>query len=186
MSDTHLMEGFLHDLVSLPVLLKKGCEVSCCTKDLIRVELPGECNGSMEFRRAEDDLFYMEVTPVEPDQVNSNNVVSDNKQSDNDDSDSEDLNDKDNAEEQETSDKFTEIVNVNRAHELLNHPGETKLKEQAKQYGWKLTGTLKSCDSCAKSKATAKAVPKKESSDKEDVKPGEMLHIDISGPYKCT
>jgi len=51
-------------------------------------------------------------------------------------------------------------VNVNRAHEILGHPGITALHEQAKVFKWKLTGTMASCDSCAKEKVTANSTPK--------------------------
>jgi hypothetical protein len=36
-----------------------------------------------------------------------------------------------------------ESVDINRAHELCNHPGEMKLQEMARVFGWKLTGVLK-------------------------------------------
>ena len=41
MEETHVPEGFMNDLVSLPLLLRKGCSVVKCTTDLIRIQLPG-------------------------------------------------------------------------------------------------------------------------------------------------
>jgi hypothetical protein len=79
-----------------------------------------------------------------------------------------------------------ESIDINRAHELCNHPGEMKLKEFARVFGWKLTGVLKACEACAKAKATAKAVPKTTSNERKATKPGEVLHLDTSGPYKRT
>jgi hypothetical protein len=92
MEDTHVLEGFMNDLVRLPLLLRKGCLVIKCTTDLIRIQLPGtQYRGKhMDFKRADDGLFYMEVIPL-PDtaeQANSSHVVSDD-----DDESDEDLDD---------------------------------------------------------------------------------------------
>ena len=45
LSETHLMEGFLNDIVSLPVLLKKGCRVHVCDQDRILIALPTNGDG---------------------------------------------------------------------------------------------------------------------------------------------
>jgi hypothetical protein len=81
------------------------CSVIKCTTDLIRIQLPGtQYHGKhMDFKRADDGLFYMEVIPV-PDtaeQANSNRVIdnsdddSDNDLNDSDDSDDSDDDDDD-------------------------------------------------------------------------------------------
>ena len=200
MSETHLMEGFLNDIVSLPMLLKKGCTVQRCDQDIVMIALPkdkhGYPHGYMEFVRGDDDLFYMEVEPVdEIETVQDLAVVSDDDDSSKEEDDGGNGNDDDNNSndgdegQEDSSDgksKKPEKVNVDRAHEITNHAGETKMRAQAKEYNWKLTGTLSACDSCAKAKATAKAVPKKPSLDEEELDPGEVLHIDSSGPYKRT
>ena len=81
----------MHDLVSLSLLLRKGCSVIKCTTDLIRIQLPGTqyCGYHMDFKQAEDGLFYMEVIPLptNAEQVNSNRVVNDNDDDSDDDSD---------------------------------------------------------------------------------------------------
>jgi hypothetical protein len=79
-----------------------------------------------------------------------------------------------------------ESVDINRAHELCNQPGEMKLQEMARVFGWKLTGVLKSCSACAKAKVTAKSVPKMTTKKCKASKPGEVLHLDMTGPYKRT
>ena len=56
--------------------------------------------------------------------------------------------------------KKREPVDINPAHQILNHPGETKLKQLAQKLNWTLTGTLLICEFCAKSKATAKPTKK--------------------------
>ena len=222
MEETHILEGFMNDLVSLPLLLRKGCSVRECTADLISIQLPNtpHFHKCMEFHRAEDGLFYMDILPLEVEQANSNQVADsstddnessgdDNSSDDetNDDTDDHESHDDDNSDESD-SDKDRRInsnhgkekknnsnsktttklepIDINRAHELCNHPGETKLKETARVFGWKLTGVLKSCPSCAKSKATAKAVPKTTSDERKATTPGEILHLDTTGPYKRT
>ena len=80
--------------------------------------------------------------------------------------------------------KNREPVDINRANQILNHPGETKLKQLAQKLNWTLTGTLLICEFCAKSKATAK--PTKKETEKKAEAPGERLHMDKSGPYKLT
>jgi hypothetical protein len=145
MEDTHVLEGFMHDLISLPLLLKKGCEVVECTSDLIRIRLPSKMYDFMDFKRATDDLFYMDVIPLEAnatvEQVN-NTVVSDDDDTVDDNKGNNDNNggyrgndsnndnvdddDKDNSND-DNDNKKLESVDINRAHELYNHPGETKL-----------------------------------------------------------
>jgi hypothetical protein len=102
MEDTHILEGFMNDLVSLPLLLRKGCSVIKCTTDLIRIQLPGmQYRGMhMDFKRADDGLFYMEVIPIpaNAEQANSNRVVNDS------DDDSDDSSDDDDSDDDEDSD----------------------------------------------------------------------------------
>jgi hypothetical protein len=208
MEDTHVLEGFMNDLMSLPLLLRKGCSVIKCTTDLIHIQLPGtQYRGKhMDFKRADDGLFYMEVIPL-PDtaeQANSNHVVDDNDSDDSDDSDDSNDDDSDDSDDDDDDDHYEpdqeyygrqyhgnsdmededsgskdgsnkpgakqlESININHAHELCNHPGEPKL-QMARVFNWKLTGVLKSCGACVKSKATAKPVPKTTSEDRKSNK----------------
>jgi hypothetical protein len=75
-------------------------------------------------------------------------------------------------------------VNVNNAHALLRHPGRAILEKLAKLIGWKLTGSVKTCDACAKAKAVAKGVTKQAS--ELAAKPGERLYFDTAGPYSTS
>ena len=75
-------------------------------------------------------------------------------------------------------------IDINRAHDLLDHPGESALRQAAKTFGWKLLGTLRTCEPCVKAKATAK--PTSSVSTKVTTKPGERLFWDLSGPFKQT
>jgi hypothetical protein len=52
MEDMHVLKGFMHDLVSLPLLLCKGCVVDVCNQDFICIKnLPNARTGDcMEFR----------------------------------------------------------------------------------------------------------------------------------------
>ena len=69
-------------------------------------------------------------------------------------------------------------VDINDAHMLLGHISKL-LETSAKLIGWTLTGTLTTCDACAKAKA--KGVTKKAS--EPAAKPGERLYFDTAGPY---
>ena len=73
-------------------------------------------------------------------------------------------------------------VEVNDAHVLLGHIGKTLLEKNAKLIGWELTGTLTTCDACAKAKA--KGATKKASEPAS--KPGERLYFDTAGPYSTS
>jgi hypothetical protein len=67
---------------------------------------------------------------------------------------------------------------------ILGHLGKGNLEKTAKGIGWKLTGNLSTCESCAKAKAIAKGVTKTASEIKQ--KPGDRIYVDISGPYPTT
>jgi len=71
-------------------------------------------------------------------------------------------------------------VNVNKAHTLLDHPGEKALRQTtAKQFGWKLTGMLATvCEPCIKAKVTVKGTSKVNQKKAEN--PGQRLHLDLS------
>lgn len=62
-------------------------------------------------------------------------------------------------------------MEINKAHPVLGHLGKNLLEKTAKEIGWELTGTLKTCDACAKAKAVAKRVPKTTS--EKATEPGE-------------
>ena len=72
-------------------------------------------------------------------------------------------------------------VDINDAHTVLGHIGKALLEKTAKEIGWELIGTLRTCDACAKAKAVATRVPKTAS--EKATKPGERLFVDTSGPY---
>jgi hypothetical protein len=155
------------------------------------------------FRNTEDGLFYIDIMPLEEEepmeQANSNIVPDEDDSSSGDDKgdtdgkDGDEDADKDNHDNIEEDDDHgdnkrqkLEPVDINCAHELCNHPGETKLREMARVFRWKLTGVLKTCSACAKAKATAKSIPKTTSEECKASKPGEVLHLDTTGPYKRT
>jgi hypothetical protein len=48
----------MHDLISLSMLLKKGCEVMECTSKLICIHLPFQKYDYMDFKHADDGLLY--------------------------------------------------------------------------------------------------------------------------------
>jgi hypothetical protein len=84
MEEMHVLEGFMHDLISLPMLLKKGCEVVECTSELIRIRLPFQKYDYMDFKRAEDGVFYLDAIPLdfhEPVEQANSNIMPDNDSS---------------------------------------------------------------------------------------------------------
>ena len=64
-------------------------------------------------------------------------------------------------------------VDINDAHTVLGHIGKALLEKTAKEIGWELIGTLRTCDACAKAKAVATRVPKTAS--EKATKPGQRL-----------
>ena len=71
-------------------------------------------------------------------------------------------------------------MNINKAHDLLGHSDEQKVRDTAKALNWELTrGNLKVCQSCAAGKAKQKNVPK-QSEHKPSTKNGERVFLDIA------
>ena len=75
-------------------------------------------------------------------------------------------------------------IDYNTAHSILGHIGKSSLEKTVKNIGWKLSGHLSTCESCAKAKAIAKGVSKTGSEIEQ--KPGDRMYVDISGPYPTT
>jgi hypothetical protein len=77
------------------------------------------------------------------------------------------------------------VMNVYKAHALLGHSNEDSVRQTSKHLGWELTrGTMrqKPCEECARSKAKQKALGsgKKKTSDTPELKPGDIVHLDLS------
>lgn len=77
------------------------------------------------------------------------------------------------------------VMNIYKAHALLGHSKEESVRQTAKHLGWVITrGTMrpKPCEECAKSKAKQKALGngKKKTSDTSELKPGDMIYLDLS------
>lgn len=77
------------------------------------------------------------------------------------------------------------VMNINKAHALLGHSNEDTVRQTAKHLGWEITrGTMrpKPCEECAKSKARQKALGngKKKTSDTSELKPGDLIYLDLS------
>ena len=181
----------MNDLVSLTVLIdEKGCKVLKVDEYETEIKLPAPSTDTMRFLREDDGLYYMEVELIddEAETVNATAIVSDDESGGNEeggkDDGSADGGDNGGDDDTDPKAKNREPVDINRANQILNHPGETKLKQLAQKLNWTLTGTLLICEFCAKSKATAK--PTKKETEKKAEAPGERLHMDKSGPYKLT
>ena len=68
-----------------------------------------------------------------------------------------------------------------KAHKLLGHVSEGPLRVTLKRIGLSPTGTWRTCDGCARTKARQKRVNK--ITMVKATKPGERFFIDISGPF---
>ena len=76
-------------------------------------------------------------------------------------------------------------LSVNKAHELLGHPGEASTREGASAMGWILTrGSFKKCEHCARAKSRRKPVPQEGNMDNKATAPGERIFLDITSIRK--
>jgi hypothetical protein len=73
-------------------------------------------------------------------------------------------------------------VNINDAHLILGHVGETLLRKTALHIGWRMNGQLNPCPSCMLCKSTAKRV--RQDTIIKASKPGERIFLNITGPLR--
>lgn len=133
LNDALLIPEFDHNIMSLAKFAEKGHKI-IMSKENIKVHSKDE-KITRTFKK-DGTLYYLNTTSRKG-------------------NDTED--DKDTAMQALT--KGTK-VDINLAHELLGHLRQVLVKKTARDIGWKLTGTFKSCDACAKAKAVAKRVTK--------------------------
>ena len=69
-------------------------------------------------------------------------------------------------------------------HDLLGHPNEIVLKDTAKKYKIPLSGTIHTCENCAKAKIKIMKLSKE--SDSKATKIGERISFDISSVNKVS
>ena len=165
LSEVRVMPNFHRNIVSLPILLSKGCSVVYANYTKIVVATKG--GTALTFRRKADDLYYMRVKRTK-DATKDGLVmeISENNKID------------------EKKDKGNDIgkVNINVLHEFLNHVGEAQIRATAKEWGLNLTGQLETCTGCARGKARQANTNKV--SDKQAEHPGERLFVDLTGPFQ--
>ena len=190
LTSVHLQESFGRNLMSMPVLLERGCNVvKICSEEII-IDGPTPSNCAIKpirliFRRGEDKLYYLHVKrtsgPVH--KALSASLMP---------QDSEVYDAKRQGLKQKTLVEAAAVektrklrsINIMVAHELLGHPGEKKVCETAKVNGWKLLGVWRACEWCDQAKARQKNIAKV--SERKTSHPGEMLHLDLTGPFKTT
>jgi hypothetical protein len=71
-------------------------------------------------------------------------------------------------------------MDINEAHYIMGHLGETALRSILNHHGIKAAGTFKNCIGCMKWKGGNKKVSKVDVNPAENL--GERLHVDASGP----
>jgi hypothetical protein len=114
LQDTKVFPNFHRNIVSLQILLAKGCNITNANHSEIIIEGPRYLK--LEFHRGSDNLYYMKAQ-----RIGVQNVVAVNVE--------------------EKGELIPMDINV--AHILLNHPGESLLRTAAKAMGWKISGQLK-------------------------------------------
>ena len=70
-------------------------------------------------------------------------------------------------------------------HDRAGHPSEPVLRESARQRGITLTRPMEPCTTCISARGTRAGVPKR-SEGRAGKAPGDLLHIDMCGPYTTT
>ena len=97
LQDMKVFPNFHRDIVSLPILLAKGCKITYVNHSKIIIKGPKHLQ--MEFRQDSDNLYYMSAQKLEVQNIVAVNV--------------------------EEKGELKEIpIDTNVAHVLLNHPGE--------------------------------------------------------------
>jgi hypothetical protein len=113
LQDMKVFPNFHRNIVSLQILLAKGCMITNANSSKITIQ--GPRNLKLEFRRDTDNLYYMKAQKLEVENIVAVNV--------------------------EEKGELKEIpMDINVAHVLLNHLGEPLLRTAAKALGWKLSG----------------------------------------------
>ena len=115
LQDVRVMENFHRNIVSLSILLSKGCKIMYANYSKIIVVTKGDI--MLTFRRQTDDLYYMKVTWMKA-EVRDSLVMetSEDHKDDNKEGKSNDIG----------------KVDINVLHEFLNHVGETQIRTTAK------------------------------------------------------
>lgn len=131
--------------------------------------------GTMEFSTRADNLAYLVAQRVPSNEVNElggSNVVEDDE--------------KEAPKNQAAVPKKKDPpkVNIMEAHRTNGHASETILRRTMKKRGIVLTGAWKTCEGCARAKATQKRTNK--TSTKKATAVGERLCLDTSGPFNET
>ncbi|KAL7570755.1 hypothetical protein ACA910_014387 [Epithemia clementina (nom. ined.)] len=161
--ETRVIEGFHHNIISLPILLKKGCNIKRASHRQIEIKCPN--NTFLTFTRRADNLYYLRAFWSKTLETGNISDVS-------------------GAFLQEPKVVIAQhqvTIDINKAHVLLDHTGETRLREFAKHANWKLTGTIHECQACLYGKAR-QANTSKETT-KIATEPGERLYWDLTGPF---
>ena len=171
--DVYVVEGSRKNIISLGLCMKNGAKIIHASWERIILKT---LNGTkLKFERdPRDDLYYIKLKNLKEENISLMESEGTEEKSTRKEAN------KDNPQVQKKV--KTRIININKAHKLLGHPGEDHLKRAATALNWKLTGTLKLCEACVKAKATAK--PTKKITEEKATKPGERLFLDTSGPYE--
>jgi hypothetical protein len=157
-SKTLCIPGFARNLVSLQLLLSKGCEVISADEKLVVIrhtsgtEIPFMKNAS-------DNLYYLWAKRDES-STDSGPVCA------------------------LLAESGIVAIDINEAHRLIDHCDEARVQAFEKQHDWKMTGDSRPCDACIQVKARANAVAKTTTT--RAGTNGESRFMGISSPYAAS
>ena len=136
LQEVRVMTNFHRNIVSLPILLSRGCTIVYANYSKIVVATKG--GVKLTFRQKADDLYYMRVKRAKT--TNGDGLVMEVNEKNKDD---------------DWKEESNEIgkININVLHEFLNHVGEKQVRATAKEWGLNLTGQLGQCTSCVREEA---------------------------------
>ena len=164
-SETYVVESCPKDICSLSHLLNGGYKWIPSHGSKIVLQHNASSKDPMVFERAQDGLYYMEVELFEnpkrtgfASRIGGYRIIKDENTESQSELTSDDTKHEPkerNADSQPNpnltskSERDVVVIDINRAHHVLNHPNETVLRAMAKSYGWQLTHTLDACPVCA-------------------------------------
>ncbi len=178
LQNVYFVPQFTKKIISLGKLLQHGSRIESTRKQLI----VRQGQKKLTFRKHEaNSLYYLEGIVRKTEEHEA--AVADTHVIPPDDEDN-----RHQLEEQRQETKPTPMKrnqknewDINDAHDKMGHANESTLAQTIKSIGQSPTGTLQTCDGCARAKARQKNVSKH--GKEHATKPGERIMFDTSGPY---
>ena len=156
------MPDFTKNIISVVRLIQKGAKVSMIKSEMI-VDI-GSGNTIKCARDKSTGLYYFHGIRIRED--SANNIEETAKTG------------------KKRTPSMPKTMDINEAHDVYGHACNSALRMTFQDLPCKLTGSMESCDGCARAKAQAKRVGKVATN--PATKSGERLCLDTSGPFNKT